>query len=75
MSKSKKIGQIEQKARGFMKGNKESEPHLKHRVRGWAIVAHTFNPSTCEAEAGGSLLVQCQPGLQSYMMRPVSTEG
>jgi hypothetical protein len=25
---------------------------LKHC---WAVVAHTFNPSTCEAEAGGFL--------------------
>ena len=29
------------------------------------VVAHTFNPSSQEAEAGGSLLVQGQPGLQS----------
>jgi hypothetical protein len=28
------------------------------------VVAHTFNPSTWEAEAGG-FLVQVQPGLQS----------
>ena len=27
------------------------------------MVAHTFNPSIQEAEAGGSLLVQGQPGL------------
>ena len=24
----------------------------------WVVVVHTFNPSTCEAEAGGSLLVR-----------------
>jgi hypothetical protein len=29
---------------------------------GWAAVAHAFNPSTWEAEAGG---VRRQPGLQS----------
>jgi hypothetical protein len=28
-------------------------------------MAHTFNPSTWEAEAGGSLWVWGQPGLQS----------
>jgi hypothetical protein len=30
----------------------------------WVVVAHAFNPSTLEAEAG-SLWVQGQPGLQS----------
>ena len=29
------------------------------------VVVHVFNPSTREAEAGGSLSVQGQPGLQS----------
>ena len=29
------------------------------------MVAHAFNPSTWEAEAGGSLSVQDQPGLHS----------
>jgi hypothetical protein len=29
------------------------------------MVVHTFNPSTREAEAGGSLGIQGQPGLQS----------
>ena len=29
------------------------------------MVAHTFNPSTQKAEAGGSLWIQGQPGLQS----------
>ena len=28
-------------------------------------MTHAFNPSTWEAEAGGSLRVQGQPGLQS----------
>jgi hypothetical protein len=28
------------------------------------VVAHTFNPSSQEAEAGGSLGVRGQPGLQ-----------
>ena len=28
------------------------------------MVVHTFNPSTLEAEAGGSLRVLGQPGLQ-----------
>ena len=32
---------------------------------GQAVVAHTFNPSTHEAEAGGSLLDRGRPGLQS----------
>ena len=31
----------------------------------WVVVAHTFNPSTWEAEAGGFLWGQGQPGLQS----------
>jgi hypothetical protein len=25
------------------------------KIKGWAMVAHTFNPSTWEAEAGGFL--------------------
>jgi hypothetical protein len=29
------------------------------------VVAHTFNPSTLEAEAGGTLLSSRQPALQS----------
>jgi hypothetical protein len=28
---------------------------VKKSSRGWAVVAHTFNPRTWEAEAGGSL--------------------
>ena len=32
-----------------------------------AVVAHTFNPSTQEAEAGESLWVQGQPGLQKWV--------
>jgi hypothetical protein len=31
----------------------------------WTVVADTFNPSTQEAEADGSLWVWGQPGLQS----------
>jgi hypothetical protein len=31
----------------------------------WAVVAQTFNPSTWEAEAGRSLWMWSQPGLQS----------
>ena len=41
------------------------------------VVAHTFNPSTLEAEAGGSLWVWDHPGLQiefqdnqGYVERP-----
>ena len=32
-----------------------------------AVVAHAFNPSTREAEAGGSLWVRGQPGLQELV--------
>ena len=31
------------------------------------MVVHAFNPSTQEAEAGGSLLLQGQPGLQELV--------
>ena len=41
------------------------------------VVVHVFDPSTQEAEAGGSLCVQGQPGLhrefqdgQGYIVRP-----
>ena len=37
------------------------------RIRAEPVVVHTFNPSTPEAEAGGSLGVQGQPGLQSEL--------
>ena len=30
----------------------------------WAVGAHTFNPTSQEAEAGGSLCVPGEPGLQ-----------
>ena len=33
----------------------------------WAVVAHAFNPRTCEAEAGRSLWVQDQSGLQELV--------
>ena len=44
------------------------------------VVAHTFNPSSWEAEAGGSLSVRGQSGLQSefkdsqcyYTEKPIS---
>ena len=39
----------------------------KDGTSGWAIVVHTFNPSTQEAEAGGSLWVRGQPGLQKLI--------
>ena len=47
-------------------------PLLKYvqlRILGirWAVVAHTFNPSTLEAVAGESLLVQGQPSLQELV--------
>jgi hypothetical protein len=29
--------------------------YFKVKLHGWAVVAHTFNPSTQKAEAGGSL--------------------
>jgi hypothetical protein len=35
-----------------------------YSISGWAVVVHTFNPSTWEAEAGG-FLSSSQPGLQS----------
>lgn len=45
------------------------------------MVAHNFNPHTWKAKAGGSLGVQCQPGLhrefqasQGYTMRLVSKQ-
>ena len=31
------------------------------------MVVHTFNPSTCEAELGGSLKIQGQPDLQGEL--------
>jgi hypothetical protein len=34
-------------------------------VLSWLVVGHAFNPSTREAEAGGSLWVKTQSGLQS----------
>jgi hypothetical protein len=49
---------------------------LKYVFLSRAVVEHTFNPSTWEAEAGGFL--SCQPGLQSefqdsqdYIEKPV----
>ena len=41
-------------------------PKLKTN-RSRAVVAHAFNPSTQEAEAGGSLWVRDQPGLQELV--------
>jgi hypothetical protein len=29
--------------------------HLREAITSWAVVAHAFNPSTWEAEAGGFL--------------------
>jgi ribosomal protein L33 len=34
-------------------------------MSGWAVVEHTYDPSTWEAEAGGFLWVQGQLGLWS----------
>jgi hypothetical protein len=46
------------------------KPVSKTKVEGQAVVAHAFNPSTWEAEAGG---VRGQPGLQSeFQDYPVS---
>ena len=36
----------------------------KKKKKIWAVVAHTFNPSPCEAEAGGSLLFLNPPFLK-----------
>ena len=44
--------------------NNENNLFLK-RKKSWAVVAHSFNPSTWEAEASPSLCIQGQPGLQS----------
>ena len=35
------------------------------KLKGQAVVAQAFNPSSQEAEAGRSLCIQGQPGLQS----------
>lgn len=50
---------------------------LKKALTKQVIVSHAFNPSTREAEAGGSLWLQSQPGLhgnlpkhQDYIERP-----
>ena len=42
-------------------------PELKNSENGQAMVAYAFNPSTWEAEAGESLRVQGQPGLQELV--------
>lgn len=31
----------------------------------WVMVAHTFNPNTCDPEVGRSLWIQVQSGIQS----------
>ena len=36
---------------------------VKNHYASWAVVAHAFNPSIWEAEAGGSQSVPGQPGL------------
>ena len=38
---------------------------LKNNQIYWAVVAQAFNPNIREGEAGRSLIVQGQPGLQS----------
>ena len=38
---------------------------LLKNCRGLSMVAHTFDPNTWEAEAGGFLWIRGQPGLQS----------
>jgi hypothetical protein len=40
------------------------DSNIQKKKWGPSIVLHTFNPSTEEAEAGRSLWVQGQPGLQ-----------
>jgi len=55
----------------------EKKTKLKEECPCQAVVTHSFNPSTGEAEAGGSLWVRGQPGLhlkfqdsQGYTERP-----
>lgn len=37
------------------------------------LLAHTCNPSTCKSEAGGLLLILCQPGLHSKTLSQNNT--
>ena len=50
----------------LQKGMKKSEP---------GVVTHACNPSTREAEAGGSVRVRDQPGLQSEFKASLSCIG
>ena len=47
--------------------NVYSDICFKKHIQPQALVAHAFNPSTWEAEAGGSLWVWGQPGLQELV--------
>ena len=45
-------------------GTHTTLPQQKTALLGQLVVVHTFNPSTQDAEAGGSLWVWGQPALQ-----------
>jgi hypothetical protein len=40
---------------GNLKKKTKTKKKKPKKLCGWAVVAHTFNPSTWEAEAGGIL--------------------
>ena len=50
---------------GMRQGDSQLCVGLSARALSSAVLVHAFNPSTREAEAGGSLSVRDQPGLQS----------
>jgi hypothetical protein len=43
----------------------QAKQNFEKRLFSWAVMAHTFHPSTQETEEGKSLWVQGLPGLQS----------
>jgi hypothetical protein len=53
--------------------------HIYHKKKGRAVVAYSFNPSTCEAEAGGFLSLRPawstgQPGLHKETLSQNQTK-